>query len=164
LLKLNKDIERIVIIGAGGRAGVLSCSAAKTVMGEKGKIIAIEKDREKLARLRELGLADIYIELDAAESRKVAREVSRVTDGKMADLVVDVGNVSGLEAGTILASRSGGKALFFNMATNFSRATLVAEGVGLDVDLLMGNGYQPGHADFVVKMLRENPSIKDMLK
>jgi len=164
LLNSDEKIKKVVVIGAGGHAGCLVCAMAKKNVGEGGVIIAIEKDRERLSRIRRLGLADIYIELDCMESKKVAREVSRVTDSLMADLVIDVGNVEGMEAGAVLATKSGGTALFFNMATNFSKATLVAEGVGLDVRLLMGNGFIPGHADLVTEMLRENPSLLDVLK
>ena len=52
--------------------------------------------------------------------------------------------------GSILATRDRGTIYFFSMATSFTAASLGAEGVGKDVDMLMGNlgkpvgGFPPG--------------------
>ena len=40
------------------------------------------------------------------------------------------------------------------MATSFSAAALGAEGVAADVEMLIGNGYVPGHAEFALELVR----------
>jgi L-erythro-3,5-diaminohexanoate dehydrogenase len=53
---------------------------------------------------------------------------------------------------------------FFSMATSFTKAALGAEGVGKDIDLIMGNGYAAGHADLTLKILRESKVIRAMFE
>jgi L-erythro-3,5-diaminohexanoate dehydrogenase len=40
---------------------------------------------------------------------------------------------------------------------------LGAEGVGADVDLLIGNGYAQGHADYALSLVRDTPGLRDLL-
>ncbi len=63
-------------------------------------------------------------------------------------------DVPGCEHGAILATADGGTVIFFSMATSFSAAALGAEGLAADVEMLIGNGYVPGHAEFALDLLR----------
>jgi L-erythro-3,5-diaminohexanoate dehydrogenase len=45
------------------------------------------------------------------------------------------------------------------MATSFTAAALGAEGVGKDVEMIVGNGYATGHAEFALGLLRENAKL-----
>ena len=45
------------------------------------------------------------------------------------------------------------------MATSFQKAALGAEGVGRDVEMIIGNGYAPGHAEFALDVYRRNPIV-----
>lgn len=56
---------------------------------------------------------------------------------------------------SILATKNGGIVYFFSMATSFTAAALGAEGVGKDVQLLIGNGYTKGHAEIVLDAARD---------
>ena len=46
------------------------------------------------------------------------------------------------------------------MSTSFTKAALGAEGVGKDVDLVIGNGYAAGHAEHTLAMIREMPAVR----
>ena len=35
-----------------------------------------------------------------------------------------------------------------------------AEGVGKDVEMIVGNGYVPGHADLTLELLRAEPKLR----
>ena len=50
------------------------------------------------------------------------------------------------------------------MATSFAAAALGAEGLAADVTMLIGNGYLPGHADFALALLREEPAVRRLLE
>ena len=50
------------------------------------------------------------------------------------------------------------------MATDFGRAALGAEGIGKDVDLLIGNGYAHGHARLALDIVRRHPAIRAQLE
>ena len=86
--------------------------------------------------------------------------VWNVTKGHMADLVINVSNISETELSCILSCRPKGKVYFFSMATSFTRAALGAEGVGADIDLQIGNGYTEGHAQIALDVYRESSEIK----
>jgi L-erythro-3,5-diaminohexanoate dehydrogenase len=53
---------------------------------------------------------------------------------------------------------------FFSMATSFSAAALGAEGLATDVCMLIGNGYVPGDATFVLDLLRAMPGARELFE
>jgi L-erythro-3,5-diaminohexanoate dehydrogenase len=48
------------------------------------------------------------------------------------------------------------------MATSFTAAALGAEGVGKDVNMIIGNGYTKGHADMALNLVRESELLKEL--
>ena len=46
----------------------------------------------------------------------------------------------------------------------FSAAALGAEGVGADVQLMIGNGYTAGHAALTLELLRESTELRTILE
>jgi L-erythro-3,5-diaminohexanoate dehydrogenase len=48
------------------------------------------------------------------------------------------------------------------MATSFTRAALGAEGVGKDVNMIVGNGYAKDHAEITLNVLRENEKLRKL--
>ena len=155
--KLVQPGQTVVVIGGGGKSGVLCLHEAKRKSGVT--TVAIEYSNEGVERLKALSFVDHIIQADARDSVGVMEKVRAVTDGKMADLVINVANVPGTEMSSVLACRNGGIVYFFSMATSFTRATLGAEGVGADVDLRMGNGYTAGHAELSLQILRDSPEL-----
>jgi L-erythro-3,5-diaminohexanoate dehydrogenase (EC 1.4.1.11) len=65
---------------------------------------------------------------------------------------------------SILACKDGGTVYFFSMATSFTKAALGAEGVGKDVNMIVGNGYTKGHAEISLQVLRECPALRDLFQ
>ena len=88
--------------------------------------------------------------------------VSKVTNGQLCDLVINCVNVPGTEMSSILATRDGGTIYFFSMATSFTAAALGAEGVGKDVQMIVGNGYTRGHAEIDLQVLRESAELRHL--
>jgi L-erythro-3,5-diaminohexanoate dehydrogenase len=50
------------------------------------------------------------------------------------------------------------------MATDFTKAALGAEGVGKDVDMIIGNGYCKDHAAIALQVLRENAGLRRLFE
>ena len=73
-------------------------------------------------------------------------------------------NVPDAEMAAILVTRDRGVAYFFAMSTSFTKAALGAEGVGKDVDLLIGNGYARGHAEHTLDMMRTMPAVRALFE
>ena len=141
---------------------MLSCLAARKKVGKKGKVIAIEPGSKAAASLRELKLCDEVLEVDATHPTQVHEAVQKATQGKMADLVVNVASVPNTEMGSILVCKPKGKVLFFSMATSFTKVALGAEGIASSSQLIFGNGYFPNHAKFSIDLLRRFKPLKEL--
>jgi len=85
-----------------------------------------------------------------------------LTDGKLADVVINCVNIENTEMASILACKDNGTVYFFSMATSFTKAALGAEGVGKDVNMIVGNGYCKGHAAITLQVMRECEPLKNL--
>lgn len=150
--------QNVVILGAGGKSGLTVLRQAR-LSSPDGKIVAVEYGAEACTRLQKLGWADAVLNLDATKPRDVYEAVSEVLGDGLADVVVNCVNVPGTEMSSILCARDRGQVYFFSMATSFTAAALGAEGVGKDVDLVIGNGYCHDHAEFALQLMRNSPDL-----
>ncbi|WP_028987106.1 zinc-binding dehydrogenase [Thermicanus aegyptius] len=162
--RLVKRGDRVLVTGAGGKSGLLSLYQAKKMAGNEGLVIALEKGKEACEDLRKLSIADRVLEADLQDAVSVMEKVSEVTKGEFVDLVIQCVNVPDAEMAAILSVRDGGKIYFFSMATRFTAAALGAEGVGKEVEMLIGNGYTPGHAELALEIFRESPPLLELFK
>jgi L-erythro-3,5-diaminohexanoate dehydrogenase len=48
------------------------------------------------------------------------------------------------------------------MATSFTKAALGAEGIGKDVEMIIGNGYCKGHAELALNIIRQSKYLRDL--
>ncbi len=158
--KLVGGGDTVLVVGGGGKSGVLCLYEAKKKAGVT--TIALDYSDAAIERLRKLPFVDHVIQADARKPLEVMQKVSHLTQGKMADVVINVANLPETEMSCILSARQRGLVYFFSMATSFSRAALGAEGVGADVDLRIGNGYTEGHADLALQILRESPALREL--
>lgn len=146
------------ILGTG-KSGLLCAAMARRILGPSGRVLGIAHRPEFLAPAVDLGYVDTPIVADARNPVAVLEAVHAATDGALLDLTLNTTNVPGTEMATVVATRNGGVAYYFNMATSFTAAALGAEGIGKDVTLLIGNGYTPGHADLTLDLLRSDPGL-----
>ena len=157
---LAKPGMNVVILGAGGKAGLLSCAAARDKMKRAGKIIAIEPMERALGDLKKLGACNDILQIDATNPVAVLEAVKKATRGKMADLVISVASVPNTENSALLSVNKKGKVVFFSMATSFAKVALGAEGIATSSQLLFGNGYYPNHATYTLDLLRKNKKLR----
>lgn len=160
--RMVKSGDTVVIIGAGGKSGILCAYEARRRAGIAGKVIGVDYSDATLDRLRSLDLCDHVIKLDASDAVACYEAISSLTDGRMADIVINNVNIPNTEMGSILMTRDRGVVYFFSMSTSFTKAALGAEGVGKDVDMIMGNGYAKNHAAITLNILRESPEIRKL--
>lgn len=162
--KLVRPGDTVVLVGGGGKSGILCAYEAKKRAGVTGTVIATGRSEASLENLKNLGLCDHVLSVDAQNALECYEEISKVTDGKLADLVINCVNVPNTELGSILMCKDGGRIYFFSMATSFTKAALGAEGVGKDVEMIIGNGYTKHHADISINLLRESPAIRELFE
>jgi L-erythro-3,5-diaminohexanoate dehydrogenase len=158
VVKLAEPGQTICVLGCG-RAGLLSLCAARQAIGRDGLLIGLDASKSALDRARSLDVADLLLEVDLRDPLATHRAVSAATDGRLAGLTIVTTNVSGCEGGAILATRRKGRVLFFSMATSFTAAALTAEGVGRDVEMIIGNGYTEGWVETAFSLYRSNPAL-----
>jgi len=112
--------------------------------------------------MKELGWVDHALQIDATHALALMDAIAAITQGRMADVVINCVNIPNTEMGSILATREHGKIYFFSMATSFTAAALGAEGVGKDVEMIVGNGYATGHAKHALGLLRESATLRQL--
>ncbi len=154
--------DRVLIIGAGGKSGLLCLHEAKKRTGITGQVIGMGHSDASTQRIVDTGLADEVLQADATDPLAVYEKVNKATESELADVVINCVNITDTEMASILSCREGGKIYFFSMATSFTGAALGAEGVGKDVEMIIGNGYTRGHDLISLQILRENETLRDI--
>jgi len=162
--RLVKPGAVVVVLGAGGKSGILCAAEARRKGGKAARVVGLEASAKAAEELRALGLCDAVAAVDARDPVAVRRTVLEATGGREADVTFSCVNVSDVELSAILATRDRGVVYFFAMSTSFTKAALGAEGVGRDVDLFIGNGYAHGHAEHTLAMLRDMPAVRTLFE
>jgi L-erythro-3,5-diaminohexanoate dehydrogenase len=162
--RLVKPGASVVVLGAGGKSGILCAAEARRRGGPSARIVGVESFPAAAAELRALGLCDVVVAGDARDPVAVRRAVLEATGGREADVTFSCVSVEGAELAAILATRDRGTVYFFAMSTSFTKAALGAEGVGKDVDLFIGNGYAHGHAEHTLAMMRDMPEVRALFE
>lgn len=162
--RLVKSGDTVVIVGATGKSGILCSCEAKKRAGVTGKVIGTGTSDASVEQLRRLNLCDHVIKLDATDALACYDAISELTDGRLADVIINNVSIPNTELGSILMCRDQGIIYFFSMATSFTKAALGAEGIGKDVNMIIGNGYTRGHAEITYSVLRESPQIMKLFE
>ena len=162
--RLVQKGDTVVVIGGGGKSGTLCMYEARKRAGISGCVIGVSPFEKDCQRMKELGWADHALQVDATDALALMQAVSDVTQGRLADVVINCVNIKNTEMGSILATREHGKIYFFSMATSFTAAALGAEGAGKDVEMIVGNGYAVGHAQHALDLLRESAPLRRLFQ
>lgn len=160
--KLVKKDDIVLVVGGAGKSGMLCCYEAKKAAGPNGKVICIGHSQKSLDRVLKAGLADHIVSADATDSVKIYEIVKDLTNGEMADVTINCVNIPKTEMGCILSTKDTGVIYFFSMATSFTAAALGAEGVGMDTNMIIGNGYAKNHANIALDIIRESAIIREI--
>lgn len=160
--KLVQSGDYVLVIGGGGKSGLMCLYEAKKRAGVTGKVLCAAHSERSFNRAKNLGLADEFFAIDATDAVAMYDKVMELTDGKLCDVVINCVNIENTEMASILATKDEGTVYFFSMATSFTKAALGAEGVGKDVNMIIGNGYTKGHADITLQVLRDSEDLKNL--
>ncbi len=164
-LRLVKKDQTVVIIGAGGKSGSICSAVARDILGNSGKLIAIQPSERGCKRIKQLGYCDEVLQVDATNPVDCMEAVSKVTNGEMADLVINCAPVDNTEMSSIMTAKiTNSTVYFFTMATSFTKAALGAEGIGSDALLIVGNGYAPNHDQIAIDIIRKHTKLRELFE
>ncbi len=159
-----KPGDSVLILGAGGKSGMLCGYEAMKRVGPCGNVVGMSRNDRYEKTLIDNRFVHQYFVADAANPVEVLEKALACNDGKEYDVAINVVNIEGTEMSTILPVRDGGLVYFFSMATSFTRAALGAEGVGKDVTMIIGNGYTKDHSEITLQELRESRALRDIFE
>jgi len=162
--KLVKPGDTVLVIGGTGKSGMLCLYEAKKRAGVTGKVICVGSRDKTIERVKKVGLADYYIKANATNAVEMMNKLKEVTGGELADVTINNVNIQDTEMSSILCTKDEGIVYFFSMATSFTKAALGAEGVGKDVNMIIGNGYTNGHADISLQIIRESKELRNIFE
>ncbi len=160
--KLPKPGDSVLVLGASGKSGVLCCYEAMKRVGENGRVVGVVRRESQVQKLMDLGVCHEVVVASATEPVDVLEKALKANGGKEYDVSISCVNIEACEMSAILPVRDEGIVYFFSMATSFTRAALGAEGIGKDVNMIVGNGYSKDHAEITLNVLRENEKIREL--
>ena len=160
--RLVKPGDTVAVIGARGKSGLLCCYQAKQKAGPDGRVIAIIHRKEGKEDAENAPFIDEVVVGQADRAPELLEKVSQSTGGKLCDFVVSCVSRENCEMGAIMIAKDLGKIYFFSMATSFTKAALGAEGIGRDVEMIIGNGYCAGHAEMTLNIMRHSTYLRDL--
>jgi len=160
--RLVKEGDSVLVLGAGGKSGLLCCYEAMKKAGPKGNVVGMCRSEDDKKKLLENGFCNKVILSDARKPLDVLEKALEANGGKEFDVSISCVNVPSAEMACILPVRDDGVVYFFSMATDFAKAALGAEGVGKDVQMIVGNGYTKDHVDITLAAIRESSALRDI--
>lgn len=160
--KLVKPGDSVLVLGAAGKSGILCCYEAMKRVGPTGRVVALVRRESQISMLMDLGVCHEVIIASATAPVDVLDKALAANGGREYDLSISCVNIENTEMSCILPVRDGGTVYFFSMATSFTKAALGAEGVGKDVNMIIGNGYTKDHAEITLHELRESKAVRDL--
>ena len=161
---LVKDGDKVLILGATGKSGLMCSYMAKKMAGKEGKVIGQARNEARAKFLRETEFCHEVIIADVLNPINVLRETLRVNGGNEVDIAINCLSIPNSELTSIIPVRDKGIVYFFSMATSFTKAALGAEGIGKDVTMIIGNGYTKNHAQITLDLLRESGTLRKIFE
>lgn len=161
--RLAEGAKNMLILGMG-KSGMICAAAARDQMGPEGLICGFDLRPDNLEVMKKAQIIDDFRCGNAKNPAEVLQLAAEMRQGGLFDVVINTCNVADTEMSAVLPCKDRGKVYFFNMATSFAKAALGSEGVGKDVDLLIGNGYAHGHAQMTLELVRNFPIIRAQLE
>ncbi len=161
---LVKEGNKILILGATGKSGLMCCIMAKKMVGASGLVIGQARNEKRAEFLRKTGFCDIVVISDVLKPVNTLNEVLRATKGEEVDISINCLSIPNTEISSILPVKDKGVVYFFSMATSFTKAALGAEGVGKDITMIIGNGYTKDHDKITLELLRNSPVLRKIFE
>jgi len=160
--KVSKKGDKVLIMGANGKIGLLCAFAVREKIGETGKIFGIVYSNESKTLLEKYNIFDKVYMCDATKPIE-AYNVLKLNENGLFDLTINCINTFGTEDFSILSVREKGTIYFSSLTINYNSACLTAEGIGKDITIIPYKGYVEGHANFTINIFRKYNKLRELI-
>lgn len=154
--------DKVLIMGANGKIGLLCAFAAREKIGKTGEITGIIYSNESKALLEKYNIFDKLYVCDATDPIESCNSL-KLNERGLYDLTINCINTFGTEAFSILSTRDRGTIFFSNLSINYNTACLTAEGMGRELTMIPYKGYITGHADFTINIFRKYSELRELI-
>lgn len=153
--------DNVIIMGAGGKIGLICAFAVREKMNSNGKLYGIVNTQERKDELVPWKLFDEIIVLEVTDMGQITNMNQSLLESF--DKVINCINYPNSEFLSIALCKEKGVVYFSTLGANTPLASLTAEGVGKDIDIVAYKGIVKRHADYFLDMMRRNPALIKML-
>ena len=154
--------QKVLILGAGGRGGLLCGCAARDKLGPGGRLTGIVRTREERRALERAELYDEVLDLDITAVERFSAKASELMN--RFDVVVNCINSDNTELVSLVAVKPCGTIFFTSLGCDYKFAALTAESVGKQVQIVPYTGFMEGHAAYTLGLLRRFPWLQGALQ
>ena len=101
--KICKPGDTVVVMGGGGKSGILCCWQARKQVGINGTVICVDGFKKSINRAMSVNCADEYLVVNATDAVAMYEEIMDATEGQLADVVINVVNIPNTEMSSIIS-------------------------------------------------------------
>ena len=157
--------DTVLLIGASEKVGMMSLFALRNKLGRTGRLIAVTRKMEQYDEIRALEVADQVICTDFRKPLEAYRFIKNVLPkNTVVDYTVNCSSSNGYEMLGVLLTKENGTVYFANPAASYSEASLGAEGIGKEINLVFYRGYIKGHVDFCIGLAEKYPKLQEWFR
>lgn len=161
--KLVHPHDKVLIIGANGKLGLLCAYAARKKMGGTGGIVGVVKTLKSKKILENTAVFDEVYCCDVLNTVETIDYLSTKITG-LFDLTINCMTISGSEMLSLVLTRSNGTIFFASLANSHNKTALTSESMGKDLNIIGYTGFVEGHATFTIQLLKNHPDLVLLLE
>jgi len=157
-----KPGNRVIILSAFGKMGLMCSYAARDKLGSHGKLVGVVHRTNEKEVLESCGIYDEVLCCDIGDTFRVYN--NDFEENKMFDVVINCSAEAYTEMSTLLLVRNKGIVYFASLTSDCRIAGLAAESIGKDVTIIPYRGYVEGHTTFISGLIRKYPKLMSMIE
>ena len=154
--------QRVLVMGAGGKIGLLCGCAARDKLADSGRLTGIVRTREEQHALARAGLFDDIRVMDATDAESFTSRAADLLN--RFDVVINCISSDNTELVSLMAVKPCGTIYFTTLGCDYKFAALTAESVGKQVQIIPYTGFVEGHADYTLELLRRFPWLQGAMQ
>jgi DNA-binding NtrC family response regulator/NADPH:quinone reductase-like Zn-dependent oxidoreductase len=153
--------DRVIIVGAAGKFGLICGLAARKKLGSTGRLVGVIDNADGMAPDEIAGLFDEIAVFEASDIAAMYRELDDVGGY---DVVINCSQRPMAEPVCVMLPRSQGKVFFTNLGASSRTAGLAAEILGKDLSVRFYHGYLDDQERILREIIQETPDFEKLVR